>query len=462
MRLLLLIACLVAAPFAAAETRVPASQAEISLGFVPVVRQTAPAVVNIYAKRMVAQRQSSLFSSNPFFREFFGQRAPGRARLRNSLGSGVIVSGDGLVVSNYHVVGEATEIRVVLNDRREYGARVLLGDEESDLAILQLEGAPELPALALRDSDTVEVGELALAIGNPFGIGQTVSSGIISGLARSGAAMGNARGYFIQTDAAINPGNSGGALVDINGRLIGINTSILTRSGGSNGIGFAIPADLVARFVAQARAGNTRFARPWAGITAQAVDQALADGLGLGLPEGVILSELHPDSPFRAAGLEPGDVVLQVEGDPVSSAPEMMYRMGVLGIGGIAEITVLGRDGQTRAAEVAMIAPPEVPARNVVRGQAGTRFEGLVVANLNPALLAELSYPVSADLGVIVLEAQGLAARIGLRRGDVLRSVNGQRIEASTDVLDALMQAGRGFALELERGGRRSVIRVRL
>ena len=211
-----------------AETRVPTSQAEISLGFAPLVKKAAPAVVNIYAK-IVTQGSASPFRGDPFFEEFFRGFGQPRPRVQNSLGSGVILSDDGIVVSNYHVVGQATDIRVVLADRREFTARVLLGDKESDLAILQLEGAEGLPSLALRDSDRVEVGELVLAIGNPFGVGQTVSSGIVSGLARSGTATGNARGYFLQTDAPINPGNSGGALIDVNGDLIGINTSILTR-----------------------------------------------------------------------------------------------------------------------------------------------------------------------------------------------------------------------------------------
>ena len=241
MRLFLALALALLSGPALSETRVPESRAEISLSFAPLVREAAPAVVNIYARRVVETRRSP-FAEDPFFGEFFrefGQRQP---RVQNSLGSGVILSDDGIVVSNYHVIGQATDISVVLNDRREYSASVLLADEQSDLAILQLDGASDMPHLPLRDSDTVEVGELTLAIGNPFGVGQTVSSGIVSGLARSGVATGNMRGYFIQTDAPINPGNSGGALIDTRGRLIGINTSILTRSGGSNGIGFAIPA----------------------------------------------------------------------------------------------------------------------------------------------------------------------------------------------------------------------------
>src|SRR6056297_1121680 len=284
-----------------AETRVPQSQSEISLGFAPLVRQAAPAVANIYAKRVV-QTRSSPFQGDPFFEDMFRDFGKVQPRVQNSLGSGVILSADGYVVSNYHVVGEATDIRVVLNDRREFAAQVVFADEQSDLALLQLEDATNMPHLDLRDSDTVEVGELVLAIGNPFGVGQTVSSGIVSGLARSGGAMGTARGYFIQTDAPINPGNSGGALIDVNGALVGVNTRIVSRSGGSNGIGFAIPSNLVAQFMQQALAGATQFQRPWAGMAGQPVDADLAEGLGLGLPRGMVITGLHPQSPFAARG----------------------------------------------------------------------------------------------------------------------------------------------------------------
>jgi S1-C subfamily serine protease len=305
------------------------------------------------------------------------------------------------------------------------------------------------------------VGELVLAVGNPFGVGQTVSSGIVSGLARSGAQIGNARGYFIQTDAAINPGNSGGALVDINGDLIGINTSILSRSGGSNGIGFAIPSNLVAQFIEQARAGKQRFERPWAGVTAQAVDQGLAEGLGMTLPEGIILTELHPESPFRSAGLASGDVIVGVDGAPVTSAPEMMYRMGVQGIGGEVVLDVL-RNGAMNRVSVRLIAPPDSPAREVIAFPDRSAFAGLALSNINPAVQSESRVPISANRGVVVLEAQGLAARVGLRPGDVLRAVNGRQIEQTRDVPDAFGRAGRSFALELERNGRRTLLRFRL
>ena len=263
-RILFLLLVLLAGSPATAETRVPQNALEMQLSFAPLVKQAAPAVVNIYASRVTAARPTP-FQSDPFFGRFFEQFGQRQPQVQNSLGSGVILSSTGIVVSNFHVVGMATDIRVVLADRREFEAHVLLGDRNSDLAILQLDGAKDLPSLPLRDSDGVEVGELALAIGNPFGVGQTVSSGIISGLARSGGASGAGRGYFIQTDAPINPGNSGGALVDIHGNLIGVNTSILTRSGGSNGIGFAIPVDM-AKNIMQQLITTGHIVRGWIGI----------------------------------------------------------------------------------------------------------------------------------------------------------------------------------------------------
>jgi Do/DeqQ family serine protease len=455
-RALLVLLALLATPLTA-ETRLPTSKAEIALSFAPLVKQAAPAVVNIYAKRVVQAR--SPFADDPFFNNFFGtQRA--RPRVQNSLGSGVILSADGIVVSNYHVVGMATEIRVVLNDRREYDARVLLGDQESDLAILQLEDAQDMPYLPLRDSDTVEVGELVLAIGNPFGVGQTVSSGIVSGLARTGTATGNGRGYFIQTDAPINPGNSGGALVDLGGALIGVNTSILTRSGGSNGIGFAIPSALVAQFVEQARAGQDRFMRPWAGITGQPVDADLSDSLGLSLPGGVVIVDLHPASPFAQAGLRPGDVVLEVDGQPVNTPAEMMFRMSVRGIGATAQMTYT-RQGGVRSAEVAMIAPPEDPPRDAVILDQNSVLPGLHVARLNPAVATELGLSPQAQ-GIIVLETGPFANRIGLQRGDILLAINGRTLSAPGQLDRQLRRAAPRVRIDAQRGTRRLSLRFRL
>ena len=454
----LLIPLLLIAPPALSQ-QVPQSQAQIALSFAPVVKQATPAVVNIYASRVVASRQSP-FAADPFFRDFFRDLGPARPRVENSLGSGVILSQDGIVVSNYHVVGQADDIRIVLNDRREFDAEVLLADAEADLAILKLKDAADMPYLDLRDSDGVEVGELVLAIGNPFGVGQTVSSGIVSGLARSGTATGSGRGYFIQTDAPINPGNSGGALIDLNGRLIGVNTSILSRSGGSNGIGFAIPAALVQQFVAQARAGKTVFEKPWAGMNGQPVDAALAEGLGLDRPGGIVISDLHDASPFRAAGFQPGDVILDVDGFPVNTPAEMIYRMSVAGLDATSAVTRF-RDGTATVEQVRLLAAPEEPARAELVTGDGSPIPGMTLATVNPAVLAEFGLPLSSA-GAVVADPGPVGARAGLRKGDVIAAVNEVAVAGSQAAAAALKDARRWLALEVMRGPERLNLRFRL
>lgn len=454
-RILAIFLCLLG-QVASAETQVPQSLGQMQLSFAPLVKEAAPAVVNIYAKRVTETRRRSLFSDDPFFRDFFRGLDRPRPRVQNSLGSGVILSSDGIVVSNYHVVGMATDIRVVLNDRREYAARVLLGDEERDMAILQLEGAEDLPHLDLRDSDTVEVGELVLAIGNPFGVGQTVSSGIVSGLARAGGARGSGRGYFIQTDAPINPGNSGGALVDVGGRLIGINTRILTRSGGSNGIGFAIPANLVAAFVAQAEAGKTEFARPWAGLSGQALDTATAESLGLDVPDGILISGVHPLSPFAEA-FEAGDVIAQVDGAPVNTPQEMMYRMAVRGEG--ATIRVLRvRQGRRLGVNVRLIAAPEVPERAAYTLPEQSRLPGLTLSRINPAVTVELRLPTESR-GIVVTDPGPYGARVGLRRGDVILAVSRRKVDDNPKLVGEMIEAERRVSVTLLRRGQRVFLR---
>lgn len=457
-RSLLIMLCLIAPLSVGAQTAVvPQSQGQIALSFVPLVKQATPAVVNIYARRVVPGR--SPFADDPFFGGFFREFGATQPRVQNSLGSGVILSAEGIVVSNFHVVGQATDIRVVLNDRREFSAQVLLADEESDLAILQLDGVSGMPHLELRDSDTVEVGELVLAIGNPFGVGQTVSSGIVSGLARSGAATGNARGYFIQTDAPINPGNSGGALIDVQGRLIGVNTSILTRSGGSNGIGFAIPSALVQQFVLQAKAGNTRFARPWAGITGQSVDAALSETLGLSVPGGVAISEIHPASPFAETGVLAGDVVLSVDGMAVNTPAEMLFRMSVRGIGASTDVEV-SRQGELLHVAVPMVAPPDVPPRAPITLGRGSVLPGLTVVNLNPAVAEELGVALT-ESGAAISETGQVAPRVGLEVGDIILAVNGRRVDTAKDCEDALRLISRRFQVDVLRGERRLTLRFR-
>jgi Do/DeqQ family serine protease len=457
MKPFLIILALLAAP--ASAQQVPISQQQMQLSFAPLVRDAAPAVVNIYARIMAEPRRTPL-QSDPFFERFFRDPFAERPRVQNSLGSGVILTADGIVVSNYHVVGMATDIRVVLNDRREFNASVLLGDAEADLAILKIDAPEELPFLDLRESETVEVGELALAIGNPFGVGQTVSSGIVSGLARSGVvAQGGGLGYFIQTDAPINPGNSGGALIDMGGRLIGINTSILTQSGGSDGVGFAIPSDLVAAFVAQAREGAEVFGRPWAGISGQPVDADMAGPLGLDRAGGIVVSGLHDASPFLAAGLQVSDVITAVDGEPVNTPAEMVYRMSVAGLGHEARVGYL-RAGEEAEIGVAMIAAPDAPPREALVLGEDSLLPGLAAERINPAVIAERNLPLEAT-GVVVTGTGPFAPRVGLREGDVILTVNGVEIERTGDLATVLGGQVRRIGMVVQRGDRRFSLRFR-
>lgn len=438
-----------------AQAEVPQNSAQVSLSFAPVVKTAAPAVVNIYAKRVVERR--SPFSDDPFFSQFF--RDFTGPRVQNSLGSGVIL-GDGLVVSNYHVVENATDIRVVLADRREFDGTLVLADETADLAVIKLRGGDHLLGLDFADSDAVEVGDLVLAIGNPFGVGQTVSSGIVSGLARSGGGGGGLMQggrYFIQTDAPINPGNSGGALVDMQGRLVGINTQIVTRSGGSNGIGFAIPANLVRQVVEQARLGNDRFERPWSGAEVQMVDADMANALGLELPRGVMVRNLAADSPFAQAGLRRGDVLLSLAGEPVNAAPELDFRMATLHMGATVPFT-FQRDGRQKRGEVVMQPAPKRADPKLVTIEHTGPFQGLTLTQLGPDMARGLGQPMNGG-GVVVVGAVGPAARTGFLRGDVIHTINHQTLTAPSDVEALVTQGSRWWRVEFTRAGRRITAR---
>ena len=439
--------------------KVPGSQAEISLGFVPVVRQAAPAVVSIYTSKVV-ERRTSPFADDPFFEQLFGDFFPGRQtrrRIENSLGSGVIVDPSGIVVSNYHVVGGADEITVILTDRREFEGRVILADKEADLAIVALEGASGLPTLELRNSDTLEVGELVLAIGNPFGVGQTVTSGIVSALARSGAPGGRHQGYFIQTDAAINPGNSGGALVDMAGRLIGINTSILSRSGGSNGIGFAVPSNLVARVIAAAREGATVLDRPWLGLQTQPVTGEIAEAMGLDRPTGILVDQLHPESPFAKAGVESGDILLTLEGEALNAPAELSFRTATLGTGRSADLRYL-RGGKERRTSLTLSAAPDLPDRDRTVLQNPSALRGLTVMNVNPAVIDQFRLPL-ASAGILVADVDGRARRSGLKPGDLILAVN-DRAVSDVDTLEVAVRRTGDIVLQVDRNGRRGNIKI--
>ena len=446
-----------AAAFAQVERTVPQSQEEIQLSYSPVVQQVAPAVVNVYATR-VTQQQSGF--GDPFFDQFFG-RSPlfnQRPQTSQSLGSGVIVSADGMILTNNHVVEGATDIRVVLNDGREYPVELVLADPSTDLAVLRAEdGAGEFPFVSFADSDQLEVGDLVLAIGNPFGVGQSVSSGIVSALARTGMGMTDYQ-FFIQTDAAINPGNSGGALVDMKGQLVGINTALFTRSGGSQGIGFAIPSNM-ARVIADAGAAGGEIVRPWLGAQMQMLDADLAASLGLVTPRGALVTEIAPDSPAEAAGLASGDVITAIDGVAVQDPEALNYRVATKPVGSVAELT-LWRNGAETTAALEMGAPPATSDRQATIS-GNTRFAGVSAAELNPALAQQLGLGFSTQgVAVVEVEAGSPAARMGLEQGDVIVALNGTEIRDIETFESLASQRPRAWQIILQREGRviRSVV----
>jgi Do/DeqQ family serine protease len=440
----------------AQQRAVPESAVAIKQSFAPVVKKAAPAVVNVYVRHRVEQTVSPFFD-DPFFGKLFGERfGIPRERIQNSLGSGVLASPDGVVVTNNHVIqgsGEA-EITVALSDGREFPAKVILKDEQSDLAVLRLDAkGVEFPSIAFSDSDSLEVGDLVLAIGDPFGVGQTVTSGIISALARTQVGISDYQ-FFIQTDAAINPGNSGGALVDIDGRLVGINTAIFSRSGGSHGIGFAIPSNMV-RLVVQAALKGGSVQRPWLGASLQPVTPDIADSLGLTTPSGALVSNVHANGPAARAGLRAGDVVVGVDDKPVQDPQGFHYRFVTKGIGGQAELSVL-RKGQKLKTTIALIAAVEDPPRDARDLGGHHPLTGCKVANLSPAVAQELGIEDDSRAGVVVLDVKDKtpAARLGVKRGDIIVGINNEKVKSVAELVSALDLAGGGWRLSLERGGK--------
>src|SRR4030081_3345900 len=321
------------------DRRVPASPTDIRLSYAPIVQRVQPAVVNVYAAKMVQNRNPLL--DDLLFGRFFGVPGQQPEQMQRSLGSGVMVDPSGLVVTNNHVIEGADQVKVSLSDKREFEAEIVLKDSRTDLAVLRLKDTKEkFPTLDFSNSDELLVGDVVLSIGNPFGVGQTVTHGIISALARTQVGITDYQ-FFIQTDAAINPGNSGGALVDLNGRLVGINTAIFSRSGGSQGIGFAIPVNMVRGVISSAQGGSSVVRRPWLGAKLQAVTREIAEGLGLKRPAGARVASVTPKSPAARAGLKTGDLVVAVDGQPVDDPNAFDYRFATKPLGGRAQICLL-------------------------------------------------------------------------------------------------------------------------
>jgi serine protease Do len=459
LRFALVLLALLAAPAFAADPGAPQSREAIRMSFAPIVRRAAPAVVNVYSRRVI--RTQSPLLEDPFFRRFFGEGSPfgQRERVQNSLGSGVILDPQGLIVTNHHVIKDAEEIRVVLSDRREYEAKLLLSDEHSDLAVLKIDAHGEaLPTLALGDSDGLQIGDLVLAIGDPFGVGQTVTSGIVSALARS-VGVGDFRS-FIQTDAAINPGNSGGALVDLDGKLVGVNTAIYSRSGGSIGIGFAIPTAMVRIVMQAARTGGT-IVRPWLGASGQPVTPDLIEELRLPRPAGVLIKEVAAGGPAANAGLRPGDVVLDIGGHAVEDPDALRFRIATLPVGTPAPIGYW-HDGARRTATLTVVAPPEDPPRDLKELGGRNPLAGATVGNLNPAYDDELGLePTQRGVVVASLAGGSPAARLGLVSGDILAGLNRRPIESVPQLENALAASAAPWTIAVKRKGKLLTVTVR-
>jgi Do/DeqQ family serine protease len=450
------LAVLITSPALAEPPRaVPSSMPQVQLTFAPIVKRIAPAVVNVYA-RTVVQAPTNPFFSDPMFAQLFGNPQM-RQRVQQSLGSGVIVRSDGVILTNNHVVQGGQNIVVALSDKREFRAKVLLSDPRTDIAVLKIDARGEqLAAVPFADSDKVQVGDLVLAVGDPFGVGQTVTMGIVSALARTQIGASDYQ-FFIQTDAAINPGNSGGALVTTDGRLAGINTSILSRTGESIGIGFAIPANLARRVLEGALGGGIKLA--WIGAEGQPVTAAIAASLGIPVPNGVLLRNVYPGGPAATAGLKTGDVIFTVDGQPVNDMQSLNYRIATHKVGDVVKMHVhLAKQAGDVAVTLAL--PPEDPPRELQSIGGRNPLTGARVENLSPATATELQLPLTAKGVVIVSVSAGTpSGGYGFQPGDVVRAINGAAITSVTDLQRSLANATH-WDLVVDRGGQRLTLSV--
>jgi Do/DeqQ family serine protease len=438
---------------ASAQRVVPGSVNELRLSYAPIVKRVSPAVVTVQAAKTVENRNPLM--EDPFFRRFFGPNfgGPRGPQQMRSLGSGVIVEASGLVVTNNHVIDGADQVKILLDDRREFDVEVVLKDPRTDLAVMRIKDTKEkFPTLEFSNSDELQVGDVVLAAGNPFGVGQTVTHGIVSALARTQVGITDYQ-FFIQTDAAINPGNSGGALVDMTGKLVGINTAIFSRSGGSQGIGFAIPANMVQVVVASAKSGGTAVKRPWLGAKLQAVTPDLAERFDLKRPAGAVVTNVAVGSPAARAGMKTGDVIVTVDGHAVDDPNGFDYRFATRSVGGQAQVGLM-RSGKETKVAVALETAPD-GARDEVKIQGRSPFVGAKVANLSPSLADELRLEMSAEGVVIVdIEEGSPAQSVGLQRGDMILTVNGDKVEKTRE-LDKIAKAGaRVWRVTIQRGGR--------
>lgn len=434
----------------------------IIVSYAPIVKKAAPAVVSISNVQKI-NIQTPLFSNDPFFNFFFGDNPhleeKHQQKLAKSLGSGVIIDPKGIVVTCAHVVDKADKIIVQLSDNREFIGKIMATDLRNDLAIIQLQDVNDnhpLPALSLEETPT-EVGDSILAIGNPFGIGQTVTSGIISAIAR------NVQGrILLQTDASINPGNSGGALVSLKGNLIGIPNAILSKTGASHGIGFAIPHALI-RILLDSVKNKGIIRRPWAGITVQRLTPDLAKSLDLPIPQGVVVTELHPSSPAQNHGLKQGNVITAINGQSISTPEDFIYQTQAIPFG--QEITLtLGQNQTPQDIKFQAIEPPATPAPNNQRIRVkGSLMNDLEIANLSPALVSKYQLPLGMpEKGVVIVDTgkNMLARQLNLKSGDLIEQINQIPVNSVDELLQKLSHQ-KEYALTLRQGSRRIEINNR-
>ncbi|MDQ2859609.1 MAG: Do family serine endopeptidase [Pseudomonadota bacterium] len=430
-----------------APRRVPPNLAALQMSFAPIVRRAAPAVVNVYSRRVVRSQV------DPFWGLFAGG-GPARDRVEQSLGSGSIVRADGVILTNHHNIENAQEIMVVTADRREWPARVLLDDARADLAVLKIDTKAErLPTIAIDAAASPQVGDLVLAIGDPFGVGQTVTNGIVSALARSDVGISD-YSFFIQTDAAINPGNSGGPLVDMDGDLIGVNTAIVSGSGTSSGVGFAIPAVMAKQVVNAALGGGHAVVRPWLGVKTQGLTGDMAKSLGLAAPQGVVVTDVWPGGPAARAGLVQGDVIVSVNGQAINDDAGLTYTVATRGAGDALALAVRRNGGSPRILTAKAEASPARPAPDARTLAGRNPLAGASVVNVSSAAAYQYGVdPFSAQGVLVTAVGQGFAQQIGLRPGDFIRQINGAKIADTADLAAALRLGSGAWSLVIQRGG---------
>ncbi len=445
----------------------PAGPVNLSEGFASVVEPLLPAVVNISTSKVVkSQRGENPFSNDPFFRQFFGNpfgdgNEQPREQKEHSLGSGVIVNPDGYILTNNHVVEGASDVQVILSDKRSLKAKVVGTDPRTDIAVLKIP-ATGLSTVTLGDSAKAKVGDIVLAIGDPFGIGETVTMGIVSAKGRRDLRLEGAEGYedFIQTDASINPGNSGGALVNTRGELIGINTAIISNGGGGNqGIGFAVPVNM-ARSVMEQILKNGKVSRGYLGIMIQEVTPDLAKAFSLPSPEGALVGDVTPDSPGAKAGLQKGDVITALSGQKVSDSLELRLRISQMAPGTMVKMDVY-RNGQKREMAATLGEFPEKAqtAANAPQGESPA-LEGVQVENLNSDMAEQLNLPAGTR-GVVItrVDPNSAAAETGLERGVVIQEVNRKPVNNVQQFQAAVRAAAnQPLLLLVNRGGSSSYV----